>query len=43
VAALVVGHLERRPERGIDRLAALGAIALTVLAFGLAIANNALR
>ncbi len=43
VAALVFGHLERRPERGIDRLAALGAIALTVLAFVLAIANGALR
>lgn len=43
LAALAFGHLERRPERGLDRLAALGAVALTVLSFALAIWNGFLR
>ena len=43
LAASALGHLERRPERGVDRLAALGAVALTVLSFGLAIWNGFLR
>jgi rhomboid protease GluP len=43
LAASVLGHLERRPERGADRLAALGAVALTVLSFVLAIWNGFLR
>ena len=43
LAALVFGHLERRPERGLDRLAALGAVGLTVLSFALAIWNGFLR
>jgi rhomboid protease GluP len=43
LAALVFGHLERRPERWLDRLAALGAVGLTVLSFALAIWNGFLR
>jgi len=43
LAASVLGHLERRPERGVDRLAALGAVAVTVLSFALAIWNGFLR
>jgi rhomboid protease GluP len=43
LGALVFGHLERRPERGLDRLAALGAVGLTVLSFALAIWNGFLR
>ena len=43
LAASVLGHLERRPERGVDRLAALGAVAFTVLSFALAIWNGFLR
>ena len=43
LAALAFGHLERRPERGLDRLAALGAVGLTVLSFALAIWNGFLR
>jgi hypothetical protein len=38
-----VGHLERRAERGIDRLAALGVAGVTALAFALAIWNGFLR
>lgn len=37
LAALVVGHGDTRPERGIDRFAALTALALTALAFALAL------
>jgi membrane associated rhomboid family serine protease len=37
LAALALGSIERRPERGLDRVAALGAVALTVLAFVLAL------
>ena len=36
LTALVAGPLERRPERGLDRIAALAAIAVTVVAFALA-------
>jgi rhomboid protease GluP len=43
VTALVMGHLERRAERGIDRLAALGVATLTALAFACAIWNGFLR
>ena len=43
LAALAFRHLERRPERGLDRLAALAAVALTVLSFALAIWNGFLR
>ena len=43
LTALAFGHLERRPERGLDRLAALGAVGLTVLSFALAIWNGLLR
>jgi rhomboid protease GluP len=43
LTALAFGHLERRPERGLDRLAALGAVGLTVLSFALAIWNGFLR
>lgn len=43
LAASALGHLERRPERGVDRLAALGAVAVTVLSFALAIWNGFLR
>ena len=43
LAALAFGHLERRPERGLDRLAALGAVGLTVFSFALAIWNGFLR
>ena len=43
LAASALGHLERRPERGVDRLAALGAVAFTVLSFALAIWNGFLR
>ena len=43
VTALAVGHLERRAERGIDRLAALGVAGVTALAFALAIWNGFLR
>ena len=37
LAALVLGSEDARPERGADRLAALATIALTALAFGLAL------
>lgn len=37
LAALVLGPEDARPERGVDRLAALASIALTALAFGLAL------
>src|SRR5262249_8106275 len=37
LASRVLGAEEARPERGTDRLAALAAIALTVLAFALAL------
>ena len=37
LAALVLGPEDARPERGSDRLAALATIALTALAFGLAL------
>jgi rhomboid protease GluP len=40
LAALAVGHLERRPERGLDRLAALVVAGLTALSFALAIWNG---
>jgi rhomboid protease GluP len=43
LAALALGHLERRPERGLDRLAALAAAGLTALSFVLAIWNGFLR
>jgi rhomboid protease GluP len=43
LAALALGHVERRPERGLDRLAALAAAGLTVLSFALAIWNGLLR
>ena len=43
LTALAFGHLERRPERGLDRLAALGAVGLTVLSFALATWNGFLR
>lgn len=37
LAALALGSVERRPERGLDRVAALAAAGLTALAFALAI------
>jgi rhomboid protease GluP len=37
LAAVVLGPEDARPERGVDRLAALATIALTALAFGLAL------
>jgi rhomboid protease GluP len=37
LAALVMGPLERGAERGLDRVAALAAIAVTVIAFLLAL------
>jgi rhomboid protease GluP len=37
LAALALGPAEGRSERGLDRVAALAAVALTVLAFALAI------
>ena len=43
LAALALGHLERRPERGVDRLAALATVGLTALSFALAIWNGFLR
>ncbi len=39
LAALVLGSEDARPERGVDRLAALATIALTVLAFALALST----
>ena len=43
LAALAVGHGERRTERGLDRVAALATIGLTVVAFALALWNGFLR
>jgi membrane associated rhomboid family serine protease len=43
LAALVVGHGERRNERGLDRVAALAAVGLTLVAFALAVWNGFLR
>jgi membrane associated rhomboid family serine protease len=40
LAALAMGHGERRRERGLDRIAALAAVALTLLAFALALWNG---
>ena len=40
LAALAVGHGEGRTERGLDRVAALAAVGLTVLAFALALWNG---
>ena len=37
LAGFVLGAEDARPERGADRLAALASIALTALAFGLAL------
>jgi rhomboid protease GluP len=37
LAALALGPAERRPERGLDRVAALAALGLTALAFALAL------
>jgi rhomboid protease GluP len=39
LAALAVGHDEGRRERGLDRIIALGAVGLTLLAFALALSN----
>jgi membrane associated rhomboid family serine protease len=43
LAALVMGHRERRSERGLDRVAALAVGGLTALAFALALWNGFLR
>jgi len=43
LAALAVGHGERRTERGLDRVAALATAGLTVVAFALALWNGFLR
>jgi rhomboid protease GluP len=43
LAALVVGHGERRSERGLDRVAALAAVGLTLVSFALALWNGFLR
>jgi rhomboid protease GluP len=43
LAALAVGHGERRNERGLDRVAALAAVGLTLVAFALAVWNGFLR
>jgi rhomboid protease GluP len=40
LAALALGHAEGRIERGLDRVAALAAVALTALAFALALWNG---
>jgi hypothetical protein len=38
-----VGHGERRTERGLDRVVALATLALTAIAFALALWNGFLR
>ena len=43
LAALVVGHGELRSERGLDRVAALVAVSLTLVSFALALWNGFLR
>jgi rhomboid protease GluP len=43
LVAVVVGSVERRAERGLDRVAALAAIAITAVAFALAIWNGFIR
>lgn len=43
LAALLVGHGERRTERGLDRVVALATLALTAIAFALALWNGFLR
>lgn len=43
LAAVVLGPIERRPERGLDRVAAMATVGLTTLAFALAIWNGFLR
>jgi rhomboid protease GluP len=43
LAALAVGHGEGRTERGLDRVAALAAVGLTLVAFALALWNGFLR
>ena len=40
LAALAVGHGERRAERGLDRVAALATVGLTVVSFALALWNG---
>lgn len=37
LAGLAVGPIERRPERGVDRVAALAVVAITAVAFALAL------
>ena len=43
LAALAVGHGERRSERGLDRVAALATVGLTIVSFALALWNGFLR
>jgi rhomboid protease GluP len=43
LAALALGHREGRTERGLDRVAALATLGLTVVAFALALWNGFLR
>jgi rhomboid protease GluP len=43
LAALAVGHGERRTERALDRVVALATVGLTVVAFALALWNGFLR
>ncbi|MGH7317870.1 MAG: rhomboid family intramembrane serine protease [Candidatus Rokuibacteriota bacterium] len=43
LAALALGHGERQRELGLHRVAALAAVGLTLLAFGLAVWNGFLR
>jgi membrane associated rhomboid family serine protease len=43
LAALAMGYGERRSERGLDRMAALATVGLTVVSFALAIWNGFLR
>jgi rhomboid protease GluP len=43
LAAMAVGYGERRPEQGLHRLAALGAIAVTALGFVLSLSSAFLR
>jgi hypothetical protein len=39
----VLGPVEHRPERGLDRVTAVATVGLTALAFALAIWNGYLR
>jgi rhomboid protease GluP len=43
LTALVLGPVEHRPERGLDRVTAVATVGLTALAFALAIWNGYLR